>query len=203
MAVVLTAIALPGCKSKQDQALDQATKQAVATGQPQQIVSVDKNGNTTTTVVQPPAQGQKTVAVTTTTIPPTAGTPVPVFSGPKVSAVPLPPKAVSETIPAGTLLTIRIDQRISVKSSRAGERFTGEVVEPILTADNGVLVPKGSRVGGVIDVSHRRGHFKGRSYLELRLTSLTVNGLDYSLKTRDLVSTKKGKGKRSTALTRP
>jgi hypothetical protein len=104
------------------------------------------------------------------------------------------------TIPSGTTLTIRIDQRISVKNSRAGERFTGEIVEPILAGDNTVLVPKGALVGGVVDVSHRRGHFKGRSLLELRLTSLTVNGTRYPLSTRDLAESKKGKGKRSTAL---
>jgi hypothetical protein len=104
------------------------------------------------------------------------------------------------TIPAGSTLAIRIDQRISVKTSRAGEEFTGEIVDPILANDNSVLVPKGALVGGVVDVSHRRGHFKGRSTLELRLTSLTMNGTRYPLATRDLAETKKGKGKRSAAL---
>jgi hypothetical protein len=54
-------------------------------------------------------------------------------------------------------------------------------------------------VGGIVDESHRRGHFKGASVLELRLTSLTLNGLQYPLETRDLRRTKKGKGKRSAA----
>jgi hypothetical protein len=98
------------------------------------------------------------------------------------------------------MLTTRIDQRISVKTSRAGETFTGEIVEPILAGDNSVMVPKGALVGGVVDVSHRRGHFKGRSLLELRLTSLTVNGTKYLLTTRDLSESKKGKGRRSAAL---
>jgi hypothetical protein len=119
---------------------------------------------------------------------------------PTVSAVPLPPVPVNVTIPAGTTLTMRIDQRISVKRSRAGDTFTGEIVEPILAGDNSVLVPKGALVGGVVDVSHRRGHFKGRSLLELRLTALTVNGTRYPLTTRDMAESKKGKGRRSTAL---
>jgi hypothetical protein len=51
-----------------------------------------------------------------------------------------------------------------------------------------------------VDASHRRGHFKGRSLLELRLTLLTLNGTQYPLTTRDLARSKKGKGKRSTAL---
>jgi hypothetical protein len=200
LVLVLVTGILSGCESRQDKALDQAKKQAAATGQAQQVVSVDKNGTTTTTVVQPPAAGQASEAITTTATPPAAGTPVPAPMEPTVSAVPLPPVPVNVTIPAGTTLTMRIDQRISVKSSRAGETFTGEIVEPILAGDNSALVPKGALVSGVVDVSHRRGHFKGRSLLELRLTSLTVRGTRYPLTTRDLTESKKGKGRRSTAL---
>ena len=201
LMLLMAAVMLTGCKSKQEQALDQAKQQAAATGQAQQVISVDKSGTTTTTVVQPPVAGQKIQAITTTATPLAAGTPVPAFSGPKVSPVPPPPPIpVNTTIPAGSTLTIRINQRISVKNSVAGDRFSGEIVEPFFASDNSVLVPKGARVGGVGDVSHRRGHFKGRSLLELRLTSQTVNGTRYPLATRDIARTKKGKGKRSAAL---
>jgi hypothetical protein len=195
LLLLLLAAVLSGCSSKQDQALDQAKKQATTTGQAQQVVSVDKKGTTTTTVVQPPAAGQTIQEVTTTVTPLVAGETIPASYGPMVSAVP-----VSVSIPAGTTLTIRIDQRISVKTSRAGDTFTGEVTEPVLASDDSVLVPKGAQVGGVVDASHRRGHFKGRSLLELRLTSLTLNGMEYPLATRDLARGKKGKGRRSTAL---
>src|SRR5580700_2456845 len=176
--LVLVAAILSGCKSKQEQVLDQAKKQAATTGQAQQVVSVDKNGITTTTVIQPPAAGQTNEAITTTVTPPAAGAPVPAPSEPTVSAVPQPPPA-PVSIPAGTTLTIRIDQHISVKTSHAGGTFTGEVVDPVLASDDSVLVPKGATVGGVVDVAHRRGHFKGRSLLELRLTSLTLNGTQH------------------------
>jgi hypothetical protein len=112
----------------------------------------------------------------------------------------LPPAPVNVTIPAGTQLTIRIDQRISVKSSHAGDKFTGEVVEPVLASDNSLIVPKGSPVGGILAAAHKRGHFKGASVLELRLTRLTLNGTEYPLQTRDVVERKKGKGRRSTGL---
>ena len=103
------------------------------------------------------------------------------------------------SIPAGTSLAVRIDQRISVKASHAGETFTGEIVEPIAASDGGLLVPKGARVRGVIDAAHRRGRFKGASLLELRLTSMTLNGQSIPLRTRDLSERKKGKGKRTAA----
>ena len=197
LLLLLVTVMLAGCQSKQNQALDQAKKQAAATGQAQQVVSVDKNGTTTTTIVQPPAAGQSNEVITTTATPPAAGAPILALSGPVVSAVPQP---VSVNIPAGTTLAIRIDQRISVKASRAGDTFTGEIVDPVLGGDNHVLVPKGALVGGVVDVSHRRGHFKGSSLLELRLTSLTMDGKQYPLDTRDTARSKKGKGRRSAAL---
>jgi len=205
MALVL--VMAVGCKSKQDAAIDTAKQQAAATGQPQQVVSTDKNGNVTTTTVQPPAPGQTTQAVTTTVTPAapaTTGQPPTDASGQPGSA-PAPGAApivrpADVNIAAGTNLTIRINQHISVKTSHAGDRFDGEVVDPVVGDNDHVVIPKGTPVGGVVVASHRRGHFKGSSILELRLTSLTLNGTRYRLDTGDLTQTKKGKGKRSAAI---
>jgi hypothetical protein len=216
VAVVALSLAmLAGCKSKQDEAIDAAKKQAAATGQAQQVVSTDKSGNVTTSTVQPPAPGQTTQAVVTTVTPATgvaANAPAvapgavqtDVSGQPVSSDVPAPGAApvirpADVNIAAGTPLEIRIDQHISVKSSRVGDRFSGEVVEPVVGRNDRVVIPKGTPVNGVVDASHRRGHFKGSSILELRLTSLTLNGARYPLETSDLTRTKKGKGKRSAA----
>jgi hypothetical protein len=200
-SVALALTLLSGCKSKDEAAIDTAKKQAATTGQPQQVVSVDKAGNTTTTTVQPPAPGQTAQAVSSTytpaaAAPATATQPAPTAPAPD-STIIIRPADVN--IPAGTNLAIRINQHISVKSSRAGDHFDGEVVEPISTQNGQLMIPKGTPVGGVVAASHRRGHFKGSSILELRLTSLSLNGTSYPLETRDLTRTKKGKGKRSAA----
>ncbi len=189
------AVALSGCESKQDKAIDQAKKEAAKTGQPQQVVSVAKDGTTTTTIVQPPAPGQTAQATTTSTAPPPQGGPAPAPLEPKVSPVAQEaPKPVSVTIPAGTNLAIRVDQRISVKTNHAGDTFTGEVVEPISDSDGNMLVPKGAPVGGVVEASKKRGRFKGASVLDLRLTSMTLNGTEYKLRTADLAKTQEGQG---------
>ena len=221
-------VALAGCQSKMDKAIDQAKKQAAATGQPQQVVAVDKTGTTTAAVVQPPAKGQTMQAVSTSTTPPPPGGPVPPEQDPKIvpygtdanqyqdqagdagspgnsapatNHSPSGPAAPARiTIQAGTSLAVRVDQRISVKTNRAGDTFTGEVVDPIVDPDGNTIVPKGARVGGVVDESQARGRFKGASTLELRLTSMTLDGRRYQLKTADLAEHKKGKGKRSTAM---
>ncbi len=103
-------------------------------------------------------------------------------------------------IPAGTTRAIRINQSISVKRTPPGARFDGEVVDAWTDSNGRVVLPKGTPVEGIVVASHRRGHFKGSSILELRLTALDLNGQRYPLQTHDLRETKKGKGKRSTAM---
>jgi hypothetical protein len=220
VAVALMAVALNGCKSKQDAALEQAKAQAAKTGQAQQVVSTDKDGNTVTTIVQPPAPGQKDEAITTTVTPkgavataanpqgdaaqgatPQAAAPSPApqpNAAPQVSPVPQPPPPPPQVhVSAGTSLAIRIDQRISVKDAEAGERFTGEVVDPVSDGSGNVVIPKGARVRGKVTNAEERGKFKGASSLSLRLTTLTLNGKEYPLETHAFREAKKGKGKRT------
>jgi hypothetical protein len=212
VALALGVAMMAGCASQQDKAIEAAKKQAAATGQPQQVVTVDKAGNTTTTTIQPPASGQTTEAISTTTAPApaqTPGSPLPTAPGTyyqpvgTVQAVAGGPPVVQPAnvnIPAGTELVIRINEAISVKHTPAGSPFDGEVAESWEDGSGRVVLPKGTPVGGVVDESHKRGHFKGSSILELRLTSLTLNGTRYPLETRDLTRSKKGKGKRSAAM---
>lgn len=75
LTLLLVAGVVAGCNTKQEQALNQAKEQAAKTGQPQQMVSVDKNGTTTTTIVQPPAPGETSEAMMTTTRPHSVGAP--------------------------------------------------------------------------------------------------------------------------------
>ena len=215
MLCAVVSTGLVGCSSKQEKALKQAQQQASATGKTQQVVSVDKDGNTTTTIVQPPLQGQTGPTITTITSPPAPGALKLAEKSPTVSVVgdseqysqdaagnggaPRTAAPAQVSIPAGTPLAVRIDQTISVKGSRAGDGFTGELVEPISAPDGRVLVPKLTRVRGVVDASHKRGHFKGASLLELRLTAMTLNGRELPIETRDLAERKKGKGKRTAA----
>ena len=87
---------------------------------------------------------------------------------------------------------------VETDESLRGAAATGLRVIHVPVDEMGV--PKGTPVGGVVAVSHRRGHFKGSSLLELQLTSLTLNGSQYPLTTRDMAERKKGKGKRSAAM---
>ena len=222
--LVLSMLALSGCQSKQDKAVEAAKQQAIATGQPQQVVSVDRSGNTITSIVRPPAPGQKEASVVTTTTPaganpsslpgatdfntpppaapttaanaPAAGAPV---QGQPVAGGAPVIRPLDVRIAEGTTLAIRINQHISVKTAMAGDPFDGTLAEGITGDDGRVVVPRGTPVAGVVSAAHRRGHFKGSSILSLRLTSMTFDGKRYPLSTGHLTRTKKGKGKRTAA----
>ena len=222
-ALALGLVIFTGCQSKQDAAIEAAKKQATATGQAQQVVTTDSNGNTVTTTVQPPVPGQTGQVVTTTVTPKQvvpANQPAIAPGGPAVApgqpavasdepysaappqqaAAPAPAVRPAEIdLPRGTPLAIRINQHISVKSSRPGDRFDGEVAEPVNGPNGNIVIPRGTPVGGEIVAAHSRGHFKGASILELRLTSLTLNGTQYPIETSDFTRTKRGKGKRTAA----
>jgi hypothetical protein len=224
-ALTLAVFLIAGCESKQDKAIDAAKKQAAASGQPQQVTTVDSNGTTTTTTVQPPAPGQTATSVTTTTAPTQAapGTPPPqpgVYYQPAGTAqatppatpaadqqqpqqaapvqATAPPVAPAEVnIPAGSELTIRINQSINSRTTPPGSRFTGEMEDGWTDRGGRVILPRGTHVEGEVVESHNGGHFKGASVLELRLTSLTLSGTRYPLDTHDVVRERKGKGKRT------
>jgi hypothetical protein len=121
-----------------------------------------------------------------------SGQPVP--NAQQASNAPQP----APVVPEGTVLRIRINQRISVKTSHAGDAFDGTIVSPVVV-DGAEVIPAGSIARGHVVEAHKRGHFKGRSILELTLTGLDVNGRHYRLDTGTVVRTKKGKGKRTAA----
>src|ERR1035438_10819121 len=154
-ALALGVVLLAGCASRQEKAFDQAKKQAAATGQAQQVISVATDGTTTTTIVQPPAPGQSGQAVTTTVAPGPAnapGKPPPpagLYYQPSGTAQgegqPIPGGApvvrpADVNIPAGSQLAIRINQNISVKHTESGTRFDGEVEDGWTDANGRVIL---------------------------------------------------------------
>ena len=91
----------------------------------------------------------------------------------------------------------RNQQRLQIETTHDSVGRTFQLT--IMGSDGNLLVPKLSRVKGVVAAAHKRGHFKGASLLELRLTSMSIDGKEYAVETRNLTQSKKGKGKRSAA----
>src|SRR5438105_3625140 len=103
------------------------------------------------------------------------------------------------TLPAGTIITVRLGETISTKTAKAGDSFTGTVAEPISEGGK-VVVPQGSAAEGTVADAKGMGHFKGGALLRIVLTSVTVKGNSYQVQASANSHIAKGKGKRSAVM---
>jgi hypothetical protein len=96
---------------------------------------------------------------------------------------PPPPVPAQLTIPAGTYVTMRINQMLSSDKNQPGDAFTGSLTQPIVV--NGVVVAEpGQTVGGRV-VTAERHHLDKPARLGLALTNLTlVDGQQLSIVTQ-------------------
>jgi len=99
-------------------------------------------------------------------------------------------------VPAGTILTVRLGNTLSTKSSHSGDTFTGTIAEPV-SVDGKVAIPDGAEATGSVTDSQGMGHFKGGALLRIVLTSVTVKGQSVPVETSANSHSEKGKGKRS------
>jgi hypothetical protein len=102
-------------------------------------------------------------------------------------------------IPADTVIAVVLDQTISSKTNKPGDRFTATVESPV-EVDGKIAIPKGARAEGVVRDAKAAGRFKGGATLALELTSVTVNGKDHEIQTSGATMSSKGKGKRTAAM---
>jgi hypothetical protein len=109
------------------------------------------------------------------------------------------PVAKIVTIPEGTVISVVLDQALGTKTSQSGQHFDASVSEPV-EVDGKVVIPKGARARGLVREAKAAGRFKGGAVLSLTLISVTVDGASHEITTSHPTMTRKGKGKRTTAL---
>ena len=106
-------------------------------------------------------------------------------------------KAPAEvTIPQGTVLSVRLGQTISTKTSKSGDQFTATLAEPVVVGDQ-TVADGGTQATGTVVESIPLGKFKGAAKLRISLDSLTINSKNYPLQTSSVNRRIKGKGKRT------
>ena len=108
---------------------------------------------------------------------------------PSAPEPPPPPAPRMATIPAGTLLRVRLLQELSSATNEPGDSFTANLDEPLIIGDL-VIAEKGARLDGrVVDVA-RSGKVKGLAKLDVDLVSLyTSDGQRIALSTQTFEKT--------------
>lgn len=100
------------------------------------------------------------------------------------------------TIPAGTVITVRLGEPLSSKDSTAGQDFSAEVAQPVVVGGKTVIAKGASAHGTVVDAK-ALGHFKGGALLEVKLNSVNIEGKNTEIQTGMIARSEQGKGKRS------
>jgi len=95
-----------------------------------------------------------------------------------------PPQTFTLNVPAGTWITVRMNQPLSSDHNQAGDSFTATLAEPIVS--NGRIVARrGQMIGGVVSEAKKAGRVSGTSQLGLELTELSLaDGRQIQMKTR-------------------
>lgn len=117
-------------------------------------------------------------------------------SSPPTAAPPPAPAPAPVVIPAGTTLTVTLDQVISTKDNASGDRFDASLAAPI-TVSGQEVIPSGAKAVGTVLTATPAGRLKGGAALALSLDSLRVNGAKYSIETSRFEEAGKGRGKRT------
>lgn len=93
-----------------------------------------------------------------------------------------PPPAI--TIPAGTWITVRVDQPLSSDHNQPGDSFSATLVQPIV-ASGRVLSRRGQILQGRVAEAVKAGRASGISHLAIELTELAlVDGQQFPVRTQ-------------------
>ena len=88
------------------------------------------------------------------------------------------------TIPAGSWITVRVNQPLSSDRNQSGDPFTATLAQPLI-ANGFVVARRGQMVAGRVAETQKAGHVKGTSRLGLQLTELSlVDGQQIPLRTQ-------------------
>ena len=86
------------------------------------------------------------------------------------------------TVPAETPIVVALNQAVSSKDAKAGQKLDG-VVDRDVAVSGKTLIPRGSKVAMSVVDAAPSGRLKGQAKLWLKITSVVVKGKSYTVAT--------------------
>ena len=123
--------------------------------------------------------------------PPPAAAPKPVAAAPKP-----PPERRSVTVPAGTVLNVRLVDGINVDASQAGQTFKAVIDDPVMIGGS-TVIPRGAGATLQAVQVQQSGKMKGSDKISLKLNSFRFGGAVYDVVTDYVEAQGKGEGKKT------
>jgi len=125
--------------------------------------------------------------------------PSPPPARPAASATAPAPKPAARpavSVPAGTMINVRLTQGIDVDATQAGQTFKALVDDPVMIGGN-IVIPRGaSAVLQAVKVE-QSGKMKGSDLISLKMHSFTFGGMVYEVTTNYVESKSGGEGKKT------
>lgn len=91
------------------------------------------------------------------------------------------------TIPAGTLIPVRLGEQLTSEKNFAGDSFTATLDQPLIV-DGLAIAERGARVEGKVIAAEKAGRVRGTSQLSIHLVRLnTADGQRIELNTEPFV----------------
>lgn len=107
-------------------------------------------------------------------------------SKPRIVAKKPVPRPAVFTVAANTKIRVRMDEEVSSKTARVGDRFETKVTEPVYSTNGSVVIPEGSTVIGRVNAVQpaRNGGKPGTidvSFVQVRLPNGATRAINGSL----------------------
>ena len=97
-----------------------------------------------------------------------------------LSAGPAVAARADARLPAGTAIPVTFETTVSSATSNAEDKVLAKVRADVRSGGR-VVVPAGSELRGHVLAARRSGKVKGRAYLSLRFTEMSVGGKTYAI----------------------
>jgi hypothetical protein len=105
------------------------------------------------------------------------------------SGAPFRATAHEHSLPAGTLITVRLENSLSILKARPGDTFTASLIGP-LEVDGDPVIEHGALLSGRIESAQpsvdRTGLSSDPGYVRLTLNSITIDGKALDIQTSSL-----------------
>jgi len=117
-------------------------------------------------------------------------------------AAPPPPRPAAAaprpaiTVPAGTIINVRLTQAIDVDASQTGQSFKGVVDDPVMV-NGAIAIPRGA--GAVLQAAkvEQSGSMKGSDKITLKVNAVSFGGLVHDVATSYVETKGKSEGKKT------
>jgi hypothetical protein len=116
-------------------------------------------------------------------------------AAPRPAAAATPPKK-TVTVPAGTVINVRLTQDIDVDATQAGHKFKAIVDDPVMLGGS-IVVPRGATALVQAVNVQQSGKMKGSDKISLKLNAIGFGGMVYDVASSYVESKGKGEGKKT------